>query len=154
MDTVEAIKKSVQSALGELGTGIIQFADLAQGFMEDSRLSPADRERKISAARDILTRKMESAFGEGEHSIKAGIERIFAAGGDQQADRGIGLKARGIWEEELPDLRRYLEYCTDLIAAHPGETCREVRQGQKCLTEATVVLDKISSRVERAVRNG
>ncbi|MCL4473271.1 MAG: hypothetical protein M1539_00675 [Actinobacteria bacterium] len=151
MDPVEQISSNVQTRVDGLGAEIIRYAEKKQDISEIRDLSEADRAEKISGARDLLDQRMDAAFGEDEESIDAEIQRIVEASKSQETARERAIAAAEIWRQELPGLRQFLEYCGGMIAAHQGKATQELRESQKCLTEASCVMDKISARVRQAV---
>jgi hypothetical protein len=151
MDPVEQINASVQRRVEGLGTEIIRFTEQKQSISEDRGLSEADRTEKIGAAADVLRQKMDTVFGKADDSIISDLQRILETSGEQSSARKRALAATEVWRRELPGLRRFLEYCTGMIAEHPDKISPDVRESQKCLTEATCVLERISALVEDAV---
>lgn len=151
MDPVEQIRYSVQKRVDSLGAEIIRFAELKQSITVSPGLSEAERAERTGEAEEFLRQRMETVFGEGSDSISSDIQLILDTSDKQAGDMERGRAAAGIWRQELPGLRRFLEYCTGIIESHPLKISPEVRKSQKCLTEASCVLEKISVRVGIAV---
>lgn len=153
MDPVENISYGVRMRVNRLGTRIIRFADDRKAIFDSVDLSDDQKTEKIEAARRLLRQDLDTAFDSGDGSITSEIDHILEESKEQPAEiRKGALKAAGIWRQELPGLRQFLEYCAGMIEAHPGEVSPEVRESQKCITEASVVLDKIAGRVARELR--
>ena len=152
MDPIEQISHNVKIRVDRLGTEIIRVAEEKKVILGSTDLSDADRTAKINAVRDGMRQNMDVVFGEGDGSISFDIRRVLEAGIAPAAEKDRIRKAADIWLQELPGLRGFLDYCAGMIEAHLGDMSPELRKSQKCITEASVVLDKISSRVDREVR--
>lgn len=151
MDPFVKLSHDVQAKIDKLGDAIIGFAQKKNSILK-SRASDADKAEQISAARSSLERAMETVFGKGEGSISRDIECADEACRLDKATAASAGKALGIWREELPNLKRFLEYCTAMIEEHPGDATPQVRKSQKCITKATVVLGKISNRIDEETK--
>ena len=153
MDPVEQINREVQGKVNGLGTEIIRFGEEKKRILARTDLPDDAKTGMIEPSREALVGHMETIFGEADGSINQDIDGIVEACSGQavrQIDRV--RKAAGVWRRELPDLRRFLEYCAEMIEEHPGELSPEIQKSQKCVTEATVVLERITSRVELEVK--
>ena len=147
MDPVDEIRQDVQMRMQSLGAEIIRFSEKKKSIIGSVSLSETDKSQKVAAERERLKQILDTIFGAGDKSIEAGIKRVLKTSGEQGRERAQA--AANIWIEELPDLRRFIEYCAEMIEADAGT--REVVKGRKCLTETTVVMDQIAARAERAL---
>ncbi len=148
MNPFAKLNQDVQTKIDKLGDAIIEFAEGKNSILK-SRASDADKAEQISAARSSLERAMETVFGKGEGSISRDIECTDEVCRLDKAAAARASKVLGIWREELPNLKQFLEYCAAMIEEHPGDATPQVRKSQKCITKATVVLGKISSRIDK-----
>lgn len=148
MDPAEQILIAVRTSLDMLGTEIIGFAQKKRNIAGRPGLPEDEKAGMIDAARARLNEQMETVFGAGKGSIEFDIQQIIDITAESMAaDRDKAQTAAGIWRQELPGLKQYLQYCAALIEAHPGEISPAVRRSHKCLTEARVVMDGVSARV-------
>lgn len=152
MDPVVKIRRDIQTRVNRLGAEIIRSAEEKKEIFGSADLSEADKIERVDAARDLLRQNMEIVFGEGDGSISFDIQRVLEASKEQTTEMERAQKAADIWRQELSGLQQFLEYCAGIIEAHPGEMSPELHESQKCLTEASVVLDKISTRVARVLK--
>ncbi len=153
MDLVQQINESIRQRLDNLGGEIIRFAETNQSIRQSRGLADADVAAMIGAARGEIDRQIRVCFGAGEGSIDADLRHILSSA-ERAAAAEKGRAASEIWRQELPGLRQFMEYCVEMIASHPGELSAEVRQGLKCLTEASVVMEKVTARVEQTAGPG
>lgn len=148
MDPVEKIDYEVRIRVDSLGDQIIGYAEEKRVISARADLSEADKAGQIEAAHSMLQQAMDIAFSREPGSICLGIRSIHDACEGPATEKERIRAAVELWQEELPALRRYLEYCAEMIEAHPHETTPELRQSQKCVTECSVVLEKICNRVK------
>ncbi|MBE0429204.1 MAG: hypothetical protein IBX61_04955 [Thermoleophilia bacterium] len=146
MDPVIQISNEARMRLRSLGDEIIRFADEKKSILKSTLMSEAEKQGKIDSEKTSLRMYMDIVFGEGDGSIAEDIRRILAESGDSERAKA----AAGVWHGEIPGLRRFVEYCAQMIEEDPGSP--EARKGGKCLIEATEILNQIADRAERAAR--
>jgi hypothetical protein len=150
MEPVEQIFICVQEKIDKLGDQIIVCAEQERAVSSQTGLPEETMTARIKAVRLMFESQMETAFGEGGGSIAEGIDAVVtqAAREPEPSTVARAHAAAGVWKRELPELRRFLEYCAGMITAHREEPDEEMRQCHKCLTQATIVLERISCMVE------
>ena len=154
MDPAGQIFTSVRQRIDALAEEILRFLDNKQQLSGRRDLPETLRAERIRASRERLTAQMDSAFGYGSDSLRVRISQIAERAGERGAEAVLASRCAEIWTEELPGLRRFLEYCAGLIEAHRGPVTPEMRDSHICLLQAEVVMTGIAARVEKETGTG